>query len=162
MLEAAVLLGDETAGLLASCSFCTSFLAPINNLKREKETRELITIKTVNTNCLWKGRLNKRRTEQNNIWVICCYSHHLLCFRNDTLVYSKGNFVTSSQRNKYTAVSDMMKTAPVSGGHRTPKALTNYVGIKIHCPQPLTQSACLLAKTNFQKMEKEAVAESNC
>lgn len=40
MLEAAVLLGDETAGLLASCSFCTSFLAPINSLKREKETKE--------------------------------------------------------------------------------------------------------------------------
>jgi len=47
------------------------------------------------------------------------------------LVYSKGNFVMSSQRNKYTAVSDMMKTAPVSGGHRTPRALTNYVGVKI-------------------------------
>ena len=37
----------------------------------------------------------------------------------------------SSQRNKYTAVSDMMKTTPVSEGHRTPRTLTNYVGIKI-------------------------------
>lgn len=52
-----------------------------------------------------------------------------------------------------------MKTTPISGGHRTPKTLTNYLGIKI-----VLSSVCLppSAKTNFHDMEKEAVAESNC
>lgn len=68
-----------------------------------------------------------------------------------TLVYSKGNFVTSSQRNKYTAVSDMMKTALSLGVTAPQRPLSNYVGIKIHCPQPLNSVGLSPCQNKFSE-----------
>jgi hypothetical protein len=40
VVDAAVLLGDETVGLLASWSFCASFFAPVYGLKKETERKK--------------------------------------------------------------------------------------------------------------------------
>lgn len=162
MVAATVLLGDETAGLLASWSFCASFLDPNQSLKGEKKRKRASYNSNSNTSRLAKGRFNKRQTEQNNISVICRYGHHPLCFGDDACL-QHGEFSSGGQGKEHTAVSDGMKNAPVSGGHCTPVTLTNYLGIKVVLSLAAT-SVCppLPAKTNFQKTEMEAAAEHNC
>lgn len=93
VVEAATLFGDETTGLLASWSFCSSFFVPIYSLKRETERKQTSYNWNSNTNCLWKGRFDKRQTEQSRVQMMCCYAHHPQCLRNDTLVHSEENCV---------------------------------------------------------------------
>ena len=63
MAAEAVLLGDETAGFLASGSFCNSFFAPVDG-KEEQKKEKTSYMQSCNPNCCGKDYVVTGETEQ--------------------------------------------------------------------------------------------------
>ena len=63
MAAEAVLLGDETAGFLASGSFCNSFFAPADG-KEEQKREKTSYMQSCNPNCCGKDYVVTGETEQ--------------------------------------------------------------------------------------------------
>lgn len=153
MAEVTALLGDETAGLLTSWSFCPSFFDPRPRWKREKEGKELVIIETVTQVVCGKGGFTKGKGNKVIFgWFVADWSPPPVLQGGPTQLQQR-EFPCSGQGNRHTAAaSDLMKNTPVSGGHCTPMTLTNYLGIKL-VASSATNSVCppLPALTHFSE-----------
>lgn len=106
VVEAAALFGDETAGLLASWSFCSSFFVPIYSLKNKKKQKEskLITTGTATQAVCGKGCLTKGKQSKVLFrWFAAMARPPVLQGR-----HTEREFSWRGQGTKHTAASDLM------------------------------------------------------